>query len=217
MIRIPVYLAIGQWALLGALGVLVVVMFRQLGRLVTGQAHAAPLGPAVGTQALALTYARPGERAQRRLTPGDGRPLLLAFVDPTCPSCEDLVGVLGELRDSGDLDDFRVLALISDPVSYLQISEVFATSGLEIGRPVKRSGLAAYRVSATPLLVAIDAAGMVRAAGSVVRAEDVRGFARSARLPAPPEVLPVVRGHDVVQRYGGESTVDEQPSASRQH
>ena len=198
MIRIPVYLAIAQWALLGALGVLVIVMFRQLGRLVTGQAHAAPLGPAVGSLAPALTYARPGEREQRRLTPGGGRPLLLAFVDPTCPSCEDLVGVLGELRDGGELDGVTVLALISDPPSYLQISAVFQASGLEIGRPARRSGLDAYRVSATPLLVAIDAAGVVRAAGSVVRADEVRGFVTSVRLPAPHETLPMV------SRQGGE-------------
>ncbi len=200
MIRIPVYLAIAQWALLGALGVLVIVMFRQLGRLVTGRAHAAPLGPPAGSLAPGLTYARPGEREQRRLTPGGGRPLLLAFVDPTCPSCEDLVGVLGQLRDGGELDGLSVLALISDPPSYLQISEVFLACGLEIGRPVKRSGLDAYRVSATPLLVAIDAAGVVRAAGSVVQADEVRGFARSARLPAPREMLPTV------SRHGGEST-----------
>lgn len=198
MIRIPVYLAIAQWALLAALGVLVIVMFRQLGRLVTGQAHAAPLGPAVGSPAPALTYACPGEHDQLRLTPGGGRPLLLAFVDPTCPSCEDLVGVLGELRDGGELDGLTVLALISDPPSYLQISQVFQASGLEIGRPVKRSGLDAYRVSATPLLVAIDAAGVVRAAGSVVRADEVRGFVTSARLPAPHETLPMA------SRQGGE-------------
>ena len=198
MIRIPVYLAIAQWALLGALGVLVIVMFRQLGRLVTGQAHAAPLGPAAGSAAPALSYVRPGEREQRRLTPGGGRPLLLAFVDPTCPSCEDLVGVLGQLKDGGELDDLTVLALISDPLSYLQISAVFGQSGLEIGRPVKRSGLDAYRVSATPLLVAIDAAGVVRAAGSVVRADEVRGFVTSARQRAPHEMLPMV------SRHGGE-------------
>ena len=50
MIRIPEYLAVAQWALLGALGVLVVIMFRQLGRLLTGAAKTAELGPAVGSQ-----------------------------------------------------------------------------------------------------------------------------------------------------------------------
>ncbi|HEX9065286.1 MAG TPA: hypothetical protein VF843_09265 [Streptosporangiaceae bacterium] len=193
MIRIPVYLAVAQWALLAALGVLVIVMFRQLGRLMTGRAHAAPLGPAVGSLAPALTYARPGQPDQRRLIPGGGRPALLAFVDPTCPSCEDLVELLGKLDDDGELDGLTVLALISDPPSYLQISEVFKASGLEIGRPVRRSGLDAYRVSATPLLVAIDAAGLVRASGSVVRADEVREFVRSARQPR--DVLPVIHAH----------------------
>jgi hypothetical protein len=195
VIKIPAYLAIAQWALLGALGTLVLVMFRQLGRLTTGQAHAAPLGPATGTFAPALTYARPGEREHRRLSPGGGRPLLLAFVDPTCPSCEDLVGVLGQLRDGGELDGVSVLALISDPPSYLQISPIFQASGLEIGRPVRPSGLGAYRVSATPLLVAVDAAGIVRAAGSVVRADEVREFARSAREHLTPDPLRLVNGH----------------------
>ncbi len=208
MIEIPVYLASAPWALLGALGVLVIVMFRQLGRLMTGRAHAAPLGPAVGTLAPALTYARAGEQERRRMTPGGGRPLLLAFADPTCPSCEELIGVLGELRAGGELDGVEVLGLISDPPSYLQISEAFLASGLEIGRPVKRSGLDAYRVSATPLLVAIDAAGVVRAAGSVVRAGEVRGYASAARLPALREELPVVR------RHGEEDSVDEPSSTS---
>ena len=60
MIAIPEYLAVAQWALLGALGVLVVIMFRQLGRLLTGAAKTAELGPPVGSQAAALTYAQAG-------------------------------------------------------------------------------------------------------------------------------------------------------------
>ena len=132
MIRIPEYLAVAQWALLGALGVLVVIMFRQLGRLLTGAAKIADLGPPVGSQAAALTYTRPGDPAERRLTPGRGQPLLLAFVDPTCPSCEELVGVLGQLDAHGELSGVRTLLLISDPPSYLQISDVFSATGIEI-------------------------------------------------------------------------------------
>jgi hypothetical protein len=191
MITMPLYLEIAQWALLGALGVLVVVMFRQLGRLMTGGEHER-LGPAEGTKAAALTYARPGDGSLVALTPGDGQPLLLAFVDPTCPSCEELVGVLETMRASGDLDGLRTVLLISDPPSYLQISEVFTATQLEIGRPARRDGLESYQVTATPLLVAVDAQGMVRAAGSVVRADQVRAFARSSLLPPPQAVLDVV-------------------------
>jgi hypothetical protein len=192
MIRIPLYLAIAQWALLVALGVLVVVVFRQLGRLTATTARSRELGPSPGSQAAELTYVRAGSDSALRLTPGDGDPVLLAFVDPTCPSCEQLVSVLDALSAAGELRGLRVLLLISDPPSYLQISEVFASTTLEIGRPASASGLDAYRATATPLLVAIDASGMVRSAGSVVKAAQVRAFAQSCLLPAPQETLAVV-------------------------
>jgi hypothetical protein len=93
--------------------------------------------------------------------------------------------VLTALSAAGQLSDLRSLVLISDPPSYLQISDVFSATGLEVGRPARRDGLDAYRVSATPLLVAIDGAGVVRAAGSVVRAADVLAFAGACLLPVP--------------------------------
>jgi len=192
VIRIPLYLAVAQWALLAALGVLVVVMFRQLGRLLAGASQPAELGPAVGSLAAPVAYSRPGEDAVRRLTPGDGQPALVAFVDPTCPSCEELVGVLDAARRAGELTGLRTLLLISDPVSYLQISAPFRSTGLEIGRPAQAGGLRSYRVTATPLLVAIDAAGLVRAAGPVRQAAQVRAYAQACLLPEPETTLAVV-------------------------
>lgn len=183
MVRLPLYLVIAQWALLAALGVLVVILFRQLGRLMTGRDSRAELGPPPGTKAVALSYARPGSDVVEQVRPGDGQPLLLAFVDPTCPSCEELVSVLGALRGTGELDGLRVLLLISDPPSYLQISPAFSSTSLEIGRPARREGLEYYRVTGTPLLVAIDAGGLVRAARSVVKEAEVRAMARSALEP----------------------------------
>jgi hypothetical protein len=202
VIRIPLYLAIAQWALLGALGVLVVVMFRQLGRLTASTAKSAELGPAVGSRAAGLSYVRLGSELAQELTPGDGQPLLIAFVDPTCPSCEELVSVLDAMRAAGELDMVRVLLLISDPPSYLQISATFTATALEIGRPASRKGLDAYRASATPLLVAVDAAGMVRAAGSVLKIAQVRAFVQSCLLPAPTETLPVVEGGQGLSQQG---------------
>jgi len=199
MITIPAYLEIAQWALLVALAMLVVAAFRQIGRLVSGQSAPAELGPPVGSSAAPLGYARPGDEAVREFTPGDGQPALLAFADPTCPSCEELVGVLGSLRDAGELDGFRVLVLISDPPSYLQISEVFSSTGIEVGRPVRRDGLDYYRASATPVLVAIDGAGVVRAAGSAVREPQVRAFAQACLLPPPAAELAIAAGRRAVQ------------------
>ena len=78
-----------------------------------------------------------------------------------------------------------MLLLISDPASYLQISEAFSATGLEIGRPVDRAGLDFYRVTGTPLLVAIDGFGTVRAAGSVAGDADVRRYLAACVGQAP--------------------------------
>lgn len=205
VIRIPVYLFAAQWALLAALAMFVVIMYRQLGRLLTRSDKAPELGPAVGGQAAALSYISTADRQERQLIPGEDGPALVAFADPTCPSCEQLVGVLGELASAGQLDGIRTLILISDPPSYLRISDVFSGSELEIGRPARSDGLDAYQVSATPLLVAIDASGVVRAAGSAVKTAEVRAFAEAC-WPAAPEAAGLSAGGRQLLRVEGNVT-----------
>jgi hypothetical protein len=129
--------------------------------------------------------------AVQSFVPGDGQPALVAFVDPTCPSCEELVTVLGAAWDADELSGLRVLLLTSDPPSYLQISTAFRATSLEIGRPLDRDDLEPYRASATPLLVAIDAAGIVRAAGTAIRLAEVRAYGQACLLPQPGALLPV--------------------------
>jgi len=196
-VRIPVFLADAQWALLLALGLLVLTAYRQLGRVMGRSGQPAELGPPAGSQAGKIDYTRlsgspDGPAGQvAAFTPGGGQPALIAFVDPTCPSCEELVTALGAAREAGDLDGARVLLLTSDPPAYLQISAVFRATILEIGRPLDRDDLEPYRTTATPLLVAIDAAGVVRAAGTAVRLAEVRAYRQACELPAPPDLLPV--------------------------
>jgi hypothetical protein len=188
-VRIPVFLAVAQWMLLLALGLLVVVMYRQLGR-VLGQARPAALGPPVGSNAARFAYARAddqraGDQTVRQFTPGNGQAALVAFVDPTCPSCEQLVAALGTAGRAGELAGLRVLLLMSDPPSYLRISDAFRSTSLEVGQAVARADLQAYSASATPLLVAIDGAGVVRSAGPAAQLADVRAAIRACLL-APP-------------------------------
>jgi hypothetical protein len=190
--RIPVYLAVAQWALLLALGVLVITAYRQLGRVLGRSGAPAELGPPPGRPAGRLAYQRltgPGAGATGWLEPG-GSPALVAFVDPTCPSCERLVGSLSEASEAGDADGLRVLLLTSDPPDYLQISAAFRATTLEIGRPLDDAELAAYRASATPLLVAIDAAGVVAAARTAVAPDEVRAMIAAARRRTLPVVPP---------------------------
>jgi hypothetical protein len=199
-VRIPVYLATAQWALLFALGVLVIVMYRHLGRHFNLAKSDIQLGPAVGSSAVSFEYTRVADATVQRFTPGHGRAALIAFVGPTCPACEELVTALGEACDNGELDSVRALLLISEPPSYLQISEPFRTTQMEIGEILANATLEAYRASATPVLVAIDGTGVVRSAGPATKLVEVRVFVQACLVPiAGHAALPVLPGRERAQ------------------
>jgi hypothetical protein len=179
LMHVPVYLEIAQWVLLLGLGSLLVVLYRQLGRLLSQKHDHAELGPPVGSQAAPIRYAVVPDGSHERIAPGDGRPALIAFVDPTCPACEQLVGSLGELQSAGELAGRQVLLLISDPPGYLAISPAFQATSLPVGRPLSTAEVSGYRATGTPLLVAVDGGGTVRAAGVVSRLPDVRSYVRA--------------------------------------
>jgi hypothetical protein len=177
LMRIPIYLEIAQWALLLGLGSLLVVLYRQFGRLLSEKHDHAELGPPVGSKAAPIRYVTIPDGSHERLAPGDGQSALIAFVDPTCPACEQLVVSLGELQAAGELTGCRVLLLISDPPGYLGISAAFRTTSLAIGRPLSAAEVNGYRATGTPLLVAVDGAGTVRAAGVASKPPEVRSYA----------------------------------------
>jgi hypothetical protein len=174
--RIPVYLGVAQWAFLFALSVLMVVMYRQLGFAFHRPRASDELGPPVGSPAATIEYVRVSDDTVQHLAPGSEQPVLVAFVDATCPSCERLVDAIGVAYAAGELDGLRVLLLISDPPSYLEVSKSFRQTPVEIGQITKQATVDAYKASATPLLVAIDRAGVVRSAGSAVHLSEVRTF-----------------------------------------
>jgi hypothetical protein len=163
--------------LLLGLGCLLVVLYRQLGRLAARPAEdRADLGPPVDSIAAPIRYERLPDGTAARVSPGHGQPALIAFVDPTCPACEQLVTSLDQLAAAGELDGARVLLLVSDPPNYLRISPAFQATSLEVGRPASAAEVAGYRAEATPLLVAVGAGGAVRAAGIVSRPAEVAAF-----------------------------------------
>jgi hypothetical protein len=183
--KVPLYLAVAQWTLLFAFGLLLIVVFRQLGRMLHKADEAAQLGPAVGSKAASLEYSRFTDDTVQYLAPGDGQPTLLAFVEPTCPSCEKLVLALGTAEHAGELRGLRVLLLMSSPKSYLRVSDAFRATRLECGRILAQASTEAYGATSTPLLVAIDGDGMVRAAAPAVELAEVRTFSRACLLPPP--------------------------------
>jgi hypothetical protein len=190
--KIPLYLAVAQWTLLFAFGLLLIVVYRQLGRALHKTDTAAPLGPEVGSKAASLEYSRFADDTVQYLTPGKGQPTLLAFVEPTCLSCEKLVLALGTAEHAGELSDLRVLLLTSSPKSYLKISDAFRATRLECGRILAQATAQAYRATSTPLLVAIDRDGVVRAAAPAIQLAEVRTFSRACLLPPPAgESIPI--------------------------
>lgn len=189
--RIPVYLIVAQWVLLLALGLLVIIMYRHLGHIFSKNKAPGRFGPTVGENAAEFEYQRISDDSWNHFVPGGGHPSLLAFVDPTCPACEELVENLGAAADLGELSEFRVLLLTSDPPRYLQISDTFCNSKLEIGNPSTRATMEAYRASATPLLVGIDGEGIIRASGSGRELADVRGLVQASLAPPPKKTLAV--------------------------
>jgi hypothetical protein len=182
--KVPLYLAVAQWTLLFAFGLLLIVVFRQLGRTLHKDDAAVPLGPEVGSKAASLEYSRFADDTVQYLAPGDGQPTLLAFVEPTCPSCEKLVLALGTAEHSGELSGLRVLLLTSSPKSYLKVSDAFRATRLECGRILAQATTQAYGATSTPLLVAIDRDGMVRAAAPAIELAEVRTFSRACSFPA---------------------------------
>jgi hypothetical protein len=176
------YLEMAQWALLLLLGLLVIIMFRQLGRLFHRESRP-ERATLVGTRAPDFSYLRVGDNRELEFPAASGQPTLIAFVDPTCPSCEELVANLGEVAGAGELPGFRILLLTADPPSYLHISEVFKSTRLELGAMTSRETRAAFDAATTPLLVAMDPAGVIRASDHVRGRGEILGLSRAATLP----------------------------------
>jgi hypothetical protein len=72
--RIPLYLAVAQWALLLGLGLLVVTAYRQLGRVLGRARQPAALGPPVDS--------RPGKIAYERISRPGGNSACPAAASP---------------------------------------------------------------------------------------------------------------------------------------
>jgi hypothetical protein len=191
--RIPLYLVLAQWTVLFAFGLLVIIMYRQLWRMFEPSALRKH-GPEVASKAESFEYRRISDDTLQYVTPGIGKALLLAFVNPTCVSCERLVESMSTALDLGDLDDVQVLLLTSEPASFLKIAGPFRNTKLEIGQIATRATLGAYVVTATPLVVAVDSDGVVRDAGPAQEIEEVRRFVRACL--APPELVPAAASAD---------------------
>ena len=181
--KVSLYLVIAQWAILFGLAFLLIVLYRQLGR-VFGPKEPTKYGLPPGTLAPAFEYRRVSDSSLQHFTPGNEHPALLAFVNPTCLACDQLVGAMSTAHNQGELSALRTLLVISEPISYIEISDSFKDTLLEIGQVTSRATLNSYQAVATPLIVSIDATGHISSSGTATELPELRNFIHACLIPA---------------------------------
>jgi hypothetical protein len=167
MITIPTFLFITQWALLCILGVLVVLMYRQLAQYLGIRADRHEHGLAPGSPAPEFDYRDVREPTRRhRFVPGGGTPALVVFADPSCVACEEAMTRLTEaMTRSGDGAGVRVLVATTESERFVAGSPAFSRLPASIGL-IGSEAQERYHVDASPYFFAIDADGRVTNSGT---------------------------------------------------
>ena len=179
MMRIPSYLEVAQWALLFGLGGLVIVLYRQLGRLLSHSGKHEEPGPEIGSRAAPIRYLQVPAGTPSRVAPGDGMPLLIAFVDPTCPACEQLVSSLSAPQVADELLGCTDLAADVRPAGLCDRLPGFPgdqPGDRQAGQRRRSRKLPADQHSAAR---GVDRAGTVRAAGIARMPAEILAMSRT--------------------------------------
>ncbi|WP_119388175.1 methylamine dehydrogenase accessory protein MauD [Taklimakanibacter lacteus] len=166
------------WAVVLALGIVVIALARQIGILFE---RVAPMGALMTDAGPKIGEASPKFALQALATgkpvsigAASGRALLIFFLSPTCPVCKKLLPVLksAQKAEKGWLD----IVLASDGEAPRH--EAFITSHKLDGFPyVLSSDLGmAYRVSRLPYGVVLDGEGTVRAKGLINNREQLESL-----------------------------------------
>jgi len=102
MIRLPIPIVISQWALLLGLGLLLLVLYRQLAYLLAiDSTRSGASALAEGEDAPGFLYTPLSEPRTKLRFDARGAPTLLVFVDPYCVTCSDVLADLAAVaRDS---------------------------------------------------------------------------------------------------------------------
>lgn len=166
------------WAVVIALGIVVVALARQIGILFERVAPMGALmtdaGPKIGEASPKFALQAVSSGKPVSIGAQTGRSLLIFFLSPTCPVCKKLLPVLksAQKAEKGWLD--IVLASDGDAPKH----EAFITSHkLDQFPYVLSSDLGmAYRVSRLPYGVVLDGDGTVRAKGLINNREQLESL-----------------------------------------
>lgn len=163
-VSVPMPVLIAQWVLLGGLGFLVILMYRQLSYLMQiGRNTSADAGLALGELAPPFAYepVRVPDAGTRTFEPV-GSPAIVLFADPACPSCERAISALDAVIGRRRPDDLRVLVVTHAPTSMIEDFDAFQNTSLEVGRAERDVLGHLYQSGVTPIFFGVDAAGVVR-------------------------------------------------------
>lgn len=181
-LSVPTPVFVAQWVLLGGLGFLVILMYRQLAYLIrVGKSVSSDGGLAIGQPAPAFEYwpaRNSGGRAQ--MFQPRGTASILLFADPACPSCERAVSVLADVI-RGEDEPVRVVVVTEAWEELIDAFEVFRTTHLELVRASEDVAARLYETSVTPCFFGIDDDGVIRAKAVTDKERDIRQLIRDIR------------------------------------
>jgi len=165
-ITLPLWLVISQWALLFALGFLVITMYRQLGFMLGLKDLGTERdGLPIGEKAPTFDYI-PTNRSTSRSVHFEPKGLwtLLVFADPGCVSCQSTMISLERLAPTLK-QTMRVLILTSAVPAQIAAVDAFRTTSLDIGRIDDDVSNKLYHTHTTPFAYLINTEGMIQSKG----------------------------------------------------
>jgi hypothetical protein len=171
-VAVPTPVLVAQWVLLGALTLLVVIMYRQLAYLMRlGRGASEDGGIELGRPAPAFTYHV--RRGTRRTFDPIGKPAIVLFAEPACPACERAVEELTAIYSGSVPNDVRALIVTQARDGLLDTSDAFGRTHVELGQVDRDVAERLYETHLTPFFFGIDAHGRIVAKLSTDKRRDI--------------------------------------------
>lgn len=163
---LPLWLVASQWVLLFALGLLVIILYRQLGFMMRLKDQGTERGGlAIGEQAPAFDYI-PAILPAGSSTSFDpqGSWSLLVFAEPGCVSCKNTLAALERLTPQLE-QRMRLLVVTSAEPSHIAAVEEFRSASVSIGQVSYEVSSKLYQTAITPFAYLIDPEGVIQNKG----------------------------------------------------
>jgi hypothetical protein len=194
-ITLPLWFVVAQWVLLFALGMLIIILYRQLGFLLhLRDQGTAQEGLPIGERAPSFEYALINENAQA-VHHFEPRAVwtLLVFAEPGCVSCKKTIGALEQLTPKFKQQLQPLIVTSAEPELIAAVDE-FANTPLALGRIDRTVSQRLYRTRSTPFAYLINPDGVVEAKGVVSDETAIRRLiTRVGRTTNTREELPVLK------------------------